>query len=74
LVVRTIIAFFVGMTLLALTLVVVESVWVVALVGVAHITGSVVLGVLVVRQLSREEGEEGGEDPALAPGGAGQPH
>ena len=54
---RTIIAFLLGMTLLALTLVVVESVWLVAAVGVLHITGSAVLGVMVVRRLRDEENE-----------------
>ena len=67
-VIRTIIAFFVGMTLLALTLVVVESVWVVALVGFVHITGSAVLGVLIIRHLSQEERDADAEDAALASG------
>jgi len=53
----TIIVFFVGITLLAFTLVVVESVWVVALVGIVHITASAVLGILIVRRLGEEESE-----------------
>jgi hypothetical protein len=65
-VIRTIIAFFVGMTLLALTLVVVESVWVVALVGFLHIAGSAVLGVLIVRHLGQEERDAEARDVPLA--------
>ncbi len=41
------------MTLLAFTLVVVESVWAVALVGIVHITASAVIGILIVRRLGR---------------------
>ena len=67
-VIRTIIAFFVGMTLLALTLIVVESVWVVALVGFLHITGSAVLGLLIIRHLGEEERDADAEDAALASG------
>ncbi len=58
----TIIVFFVGMTLLAFTLIVVESVWVVALVGIVHITASAVLGILIVRRLGEEESESAEEE------------
>jgi hypothetical protein len=71
-VIRTIIAFFVGMTLLALTLVVVESVWVVALVGFLHIAGSAVLGVLIVRHLGQEERDADVEDAPLVSGNRAQ--
>ncbi|CAA9479660.1 MAG: hypothetical protein AVDCRST_MAG45-79 [uncultured Solirubrobacterales bacterium] len=66
----TIIVFFVGMTLLAFTVIVVESVWLVALVGVVHITASVVLGVLIVRRLGDEErGTADEEEADAAPSG-----
>ena len=51
----TIIAFLLGMTVLAFTIIVVETWWVVATVGVIHIVGSGVLMALLVRQLSAEE-------------------
>lgn len=53
-----IIGFFLGMTLLALVVVVVETPWVVALVGITHMAASAVLAVLLIRQLSREERED----------------
>jgi uncharacterized membrane protein YdjX (TVP38/TMEM64 family) len=62
----TIIVFFVGMTLLAFTLIVVESVWVVALVGIVHITASAVLGIMIVRRLG-EEDRRALEDEEAAP-------
>ena len=66
----TIIVFFVGMTLLAFTVIVVESVWLVALVGVVHIAASVVLGVLIVRRLGNEERESAeAEEADVAPSG-----
>jgi len=66
----TIIAFFVGMTLLAFTVVVVETVWVVALVGVVHLTASVVLGIVIVRRLGDEERESSeAEEADAAPSG-----
>ena len=43
------------MTLLGLTVIVVETWWVVAIVGITHMTASVVLGAMVWRQLDREE-------------------
>jgi len=52
---RTIILFFLGMTLLGLTVIVVETWWVVAIVGITHMTASVVLGTMVWRHLDREE-------------------
>ena len=51
----TIAAFLTGMLLLAFLAVVSEKTWVVATVGGIHLVGSVVLGVLVVRQLGAEE-------------------
>ena len=66
----TIIVFFVGMTLLAFTLIVVESAWVVALVGVVHITASAVLGILIVRRLADEERKTAeAEEADAAPSG-----
>ncbi len=58
----TIIVFFVGMTLLAFTLIVVESVWVVALVGIVHVTASAVLGIMIVRRLGEEASESAEEE------------
>ena len=57
----TIIAFLLGMTVLAFTAIVIETWWVIAIVGIVHITASGVLMVLLIRQLSAEEraGEEG---------------
>ena len=53
------IAFFLGgMTLLGLVVIVVETWWVVAFVGIVHIVGSLILGILVVRQLSAEERQD----------------
>lgn len=58
------------MTLLAFTLVVVESVWAVALVGIVHITASAVLGILIVRRLGEEESESAEEEEGdAAPSG-----
>jgi threonine/homoserine/homoserine lactone efflux protein len=54
----TIIVFFLGMMTLAFTVIVVETWWVVALVGIIHITGSGVLMWLLIRQLGREEDDE----------------
>ncbi len=45
------------MTLLGFVVIVVETWWVVAFVGIVHIVGSLILGILVVRQLSAEEGQ-----------------
>ena len=47
----TIIAFFAGMIGLGLVVIVVETWWVVALVGITHMLASIALGVLVWRQL-----------------------
>ena len=55
----TIIAFFAGMIALGLVVIVVETWWVVALVGITHMTASIVLGALVWKQL--------GDDPEPAP-------
>ncbi len=51
----TIAFFLAGMTLLGFVVIVVETWWVVAVVGIVHIVGSLILGILVVRQLSAEE-------------------
>lgn len=57
------IAFFLGgMTLLGLVVVVVETWWVVAFVGIVHIVGSLILGILIVRQLAAEEAADDPED------------
>jgi hypothetical protein len=48
-------AFLLGITLLGFVVIVVETWWVVALVGTAHIVASVALGVLVIRTLKTEE-------------------
>ncbi len=53
----TIIAFLLGMMTIAFTAIVVETWWVVALVGITHIVGSVVLMWLIVHQLGQEERE-----------------
>ncbi len=53
--VGTIIVFLFGMTALALTVIVIETWWVVATVGLIHIVGSGVLMVLLVRQLGDEQ-------------------
>ena len=63
----TIIVFFVGMTLLAFTLIVIESAWVVALVGVVHITASAVLGIMIVRRLGDEERKTAEAEASAAP-------
>ncbi len=56
----TIIVFFAGMIGLGLVVIVVETWWVVALVGITHMLASIVLGVLVWRQLD--------DDPEPPPG------
>ncbi len=63
-VVRTIIFFFAGMTLLAVTVIVVDTWWVVALVGTTHMVASVALGLLVWRQLAEDERRQDLEDRA----------
>jgi hypothetical protein len=50
----TIIAFFAGMIGLGLVVIVVETWWVVALVGITHMTASIVLGWLVWKGLADE--------------------
>ena len=55
----TIIAFFAGMIVLGLVVIVVETWWVVALVGITHMLASIVLGWLVWKQLD--------DDPDPAP-------
>ena len=60
----TIIAFLVGMTVLAFTAIVIETWWVIAIVGLVHITASGVLMVLLVRQLSAEERADAEGDSA----------
>ncbi len=50
-----IILFFTGMMILGLVVIVVETWWVVATVGITHIVASAVLGILLVKELSREE-------------------
>ncbi len=54
-----ILVFLFGMTLLGFVVVVVETGWVVALVGTIHVVASGVLMVLVVRQLSRDQDDGG---------------
>lgn len=54
-------AFLFGMMVLAFLAIVVETWWVVAGVGTAHMVGSIALMVLVIRALEREERQE---DPA----------
>ena len=58
----TIAFFLAGMTLLGFVVIVVETWWVVAFVGIVHIVGSLILGILVVRQLSAEEGRAADEN------------
>jgi len=53
-----IILFFTGMMILGLVVIVVETWWVVATVGITHIVASAVLGVLLIKQLGREEKRE----------------
>lgn len=43
------------MTVLAFTAIVVETWWVIAIVGAVHVVGSGVLMVLLIRQLQAEE-------------------
>ncbi len=50
------------MTLLGLTVIVVDTWWVVAIVGITHMTASVVLGTMVWRQLDSEEREADATD------------
>ena len=50
----TIIIFFAGMIGLGLVVIVVETWWVVALVGITHMTASIVLGWLVWKGLDDE--------------------
>ena len=61
----TIIAFLAGMTVLAFTVIVIETWWAVATVGLIHIVGCAVLMVLLIRQLSDEERRagSGGDSP-----------
>jgi len=59
---RTIILFFAGMTLLAITVIVVDTWWVVALVGTTHMVASVILGLTVWRQLAEDERRQDAED------------
>lgn len=60
----TIIAFFAGMIALGLVVIVVETWWVVALVGITHMVASVALGWLVWKQL--DDAPDG--DPDLPAG------
>jgi hypothetical protein len=53
----TIIAFFGGMIALGLVVIVVETWWVVALVGITHMLASIALGALVWKQLGDEPDE-----------------
>ena len=65
-VVRTIILFLLGITALALTLLVTENLWVLSAVVTAHVVGSFVLLGLIVRQLGREEDEAQARERAEA--------
>lgn len=61
----TIIAFFAGMIALGLVVIVVETWWVVALVGITHMTASIVLGWLVWKGL--DDQPDGDPDVTAAP-------
>lgn len=50
-----IVLFFTGMFILAFLVIVVETVWVVATVGIIHMVGSLVLMALIMRSLHQEE-------------------
>ena len=61
----TIIVFFAGMIGLGLVVIVVETWWVVALVGITHMTASIVLGWLVWKGLDDEP--DGDPEPLAGP-------
>jgi len=61
----TIIAFFAGMIALGLVVIVVETWWVVALVGITHMVASIVLGWLVWKGL--DDKPDGDPDPVAGP-------
>ena len=60
----TIAFFLAGMTLLGFVVIVVETWWVVAVVGIVHIVGSLILGILVV--LDNREHASAGRVPTQA--------